>query len=101
MLYNNRPSRRQSRSSLWQAKPNKVLQPSWLHEAHAKQPNQANAGNEFEDDDGAPYGMTLSQCNDQIVRKLELLINSYADACRMQILTCGGTSRAAAWSSHT
>jgi GTP-binding protein EngB required for normal cell division len=31
------------------------------------------------------YGMALSQWSDQIVRKLELLVNSYADAYRMQI----------------
>ncbi len=31
------------------------------------------------------YGMALSQWSDQIVRKLELLVNSYADAYRVQI----------------
>jgi len=39
--------------------------------------------------------MALSQWNDQIVRKLELLINSYADACRMQIHRFHGTSDSA------
>ena len=38
------------------------------------------------------YGMALSQWSDQIVRKLELLINSYADAYRMQIHRFRGTS---------
>jgi hypothetical protein len=38
------------------------------------------------------YGMALSQWSEQIVRKLELLINSYADAYRMQIHRFRGTS---------
>jgi hypothetical protein len=38
------------------------------------------------------YGMALSRWSDQIVRKLELLINSYADAYRMQIHRFRGTS---------
>lgn len=42
------------------------------------------------------YGMALSQWSDQIVRKLELLINSYADAYRMQIQRVHGTSGSAA-----
>jgi hypothetical protein len=37
----------------------------------------------------------LSQWSDQIVRKLELLINSYADAYRMQIHRFCGTSDSA------
>ena len=41
------------------------------------------------------YGMALSQWSDQIVRKLELLINSYADAYRMQIHRFRGTSDSA------
>ena len=40
-------------------------------------------------------GMALSQWSDQIVRKLELLINSYADAYRMQIHRFRGTSDSA------
>jgi GTP-binding protein EngB required for normal cell division len=42
------------------------------------------------------YGMALSQWSDQIVRKLEMLVNSYADAYRMQIHRMNGTSDAAA-----
>jgi hypothetical protein len=38
------------------------------------------------------YGMALSQWGEQIVRKLELLVNSYADAYRMQIHRISGTS---------
>ena len=38
------------------------------------------------------YGMALSRWSDQIVRKLELLINSYADAYRMQIHRFRGMS---------
>jgi hypothetical protein len=38
------------------------------------------------------YGMALSHWSDQIVRKLELLINSYADAYRMQIHRFRGMS---------
>ncbi|MGC2401477.1 MAG: dynamin family protein [Acidobacteriaceae bacterium] len=38
------------------------------------------------------YGMALSQWSDQIVRKLELLVNSYADAYRMQIQRGRATS---------
>jgi hypothetical protein len=38
------------------------------------------------------YGMALSQWSEQIVRKLELLVNSYADAYRMQIQRIRGTS---------
>jgi hypothetical protein len=41
------------------------------------------------------YGMALSQWSDQIVRKLERLINSYADAYRMQIHRFAGTSDSA------
>jgi hypothetical protein len=41
------------------------------------------------------YGMALSQWSGQIVRKLELLINSYADAYRMQIHRFLGTSDSA------
>ena len=37
------------------------------------------------------YGMALSQWSGQIVRKLELLINSYADAYRVQIHRIRGT----------
>ena len=40
------------------------------------------------------YGMALSQWSEQIVRKLELLVNSYADAYRMQIQRISGTSDA-------
>jgi hypothetical protein len=42
------------------------------------------------------YGMALSQWSDLIVRKLEMLVNSYADAYRMQIHRINGTSDAAA-----
>ncbi len=42
------------------------------------------------------YGMALSQWSDQIVRKLELLVNSYADAYRVQIHRLRGTSGSAA-----
>jgi GTP-binding protein EngB required for normal cell division len=38
------------------------------------------------------YGMALSQWGEQIVRKLEFLVNSYADAYRMQIHRISGTS---------
>ena len=41
------------------------------------------------------YGMALSQWSDQIVRKLEPLVNSYADAYRMQIHRFRGTSDSA------
>jgi hypothetical protein len=41
------------------------------------------------------YGLALSQWSGQIVRKLELLINSYADAYRMQIHRSDGTSDSA------
>jgi hypothetical protein len=37
------------------------------------------------------YGMALSRWSEQIVRKLELLVNSYADAYRMQIQRAAGT----------
>jgi GTP-binding protein EngB required for normal cell division len=42
------------------------------------------------------YGMALSRWSEQIVRKLELLINSYADAYRMEIHRFRGTSDSAA-----
>jgi hypothetical protein len=42
------------------------------------------------------YGMALSQWSGQIVRKLETLVNSYADAYRMQIHRINGTSDAIA-----
>jgi hypothetical protein len=42
------------------------------------------------------YGMALSQWSDLIVRKLEMLVNSYADAYRMQIHRINGTSDAVA-----
>jgi GTP-binding protein EngB required for normal cell division len=35
------------------------------------------------------YGMALSQWSDQIVRKMELLVNSYADAYRVQLQRTG------------
>jgi GTP-binding protein EngB required for normal cell division len=38
------------------------------------------------------YGLALSQWSEQVVRKLEALVNSYADAYRMQIHRIGGTS---------
>jgi GTP-binding protein EngB required for normal cell division len=38
------------------------------------------------------YCMALSQWSEQIVRKLELLVNSYADAYRMQIHRISGAS---------
>ena len=37
------------------------------------------------------YGLALSQWSDQIARKLELLVNPYADAYRMQIQRVRGT----------
>ena len=40
------------------------------------------------------YGLALSQWSEQIVRKLETLVNSYADAYRVQIHRIGGTSDA-------
>jgi hypothetical protein len=42
------------------------------------------------------YGMALSQWSDQIVKKLELLVNSYADGYRVQIHRLQGTSASAA-----
>jgi hypothetical protein len=45
---------------------------------------RASIGSHFENELHL-YGMALSQWSDQIVRKLELLVNSYADAYRMQI----------------
>jgi GTP-binding protein EngB required for normal cell division len=41
------------------------------------------------------YGMALSQWGEDTVRKLEMLVNSYADAYRMQIQRINGTSDAA------
>jgi GTP-binding protein EngB required for normal cell division len=41
------------------------------------------------------HGMALSRWSRQVVRKLELLVNSYADAYRMQIHRISGTSEAA------
>jgi hypothetical protein len=41
-----------------------------------------------------PYGSALSQWSEQIVRKLETLVNSYADAYRVQIHRISGTSNA-------
>jgi hypothetical protein len=38
--------------------------------------------------------LALSQWSEQIVRKLETLVNSYADAYRVQIHRIGGTSDA-------
>lgn len=38
------------------------------------------------------YGMALSQWSEQIVRKLEMLVNSYADAYRMQLHRVSGVS---------
>jgi GTP-binding protein EngB required for normal cell division len=38
------------------------------------------------------YGMALSQWSDQIVRKLEALVNSYADAYRVQLHRMSGVS---------
>lgn len=38
------------------------------------------------------YGLALSQWSEQLVRKLELLVNSYADAYRVQIHRISGTS---------
>lgn len=38
------------------------------------------------------YGMALSQWSEQMVRKLELLVNSYADAYRMQVHCLRGAS---------
>jgi GTP-binding protein EngB required for normal cell division len=40
------------------------------------------------------YGLALSQWSEQIARKLEALVNSYADAYRVQIHRIGGTSDA-------
>jgi GTP-binding protein EngB required for normal cell division len=42
------------------------------------------------------YGMALSRWSEQIVRKMELLVNSYADAYRMQLHRIRGTPEAAA-----
>jgi hypothetical protein len=42
------------------------------------------------------YGRALSQWSEPVVRKLEMLINSYADAYRMQIHRINGTSDAMA-----
>lgn len=39
------------------------------------------------------YGMALSQWSEQIVRKLEALVNSYADAYRTQLHRAGGSAR--------
>jgi GTP-binding protein EngB required for normal cell division len=38
------------------------------------------------------YGMALSQWSEQIVRKLEMLVNSYADAYRVQLHRVSGVS---------
>ena len=38
------------------------------------------------------YGMALSQWGEQVVRKLEALVNSYADAYRVQIHRISGGS---------
>jgi len=38
------------------------------------------------------YGLALSQWSEQLVHKLELLVNSYADAYRVQIHRISGTS---------
>jgi hypothetical protein len=38
------------------------------------------------------YGLALSQWSEQIARRLEALVNSYADAYRLQIHRIGGTS---------
>ena len=38
------------------------------------------------------YGLALSQWGEQVVRKLEALVNSYSDAYRMQIHRIGGGS---------
>jgi hypothetical protein len=38
------------------------------------------------------YGIALSQWSEQTVRKLELLVNSYADAYRLQIQGIAGTA---------
>jgi GTP-binding protein EngB required for normal cell division len=38
------------------------------------------------------YGIALSQWSEQTVRKLELLVNSYADAYRLQIQAIAGTA---------
>lgn len=38
------------------------------------------------------YGLSLSQWSGQVIRKLELLVNSYADAYRVQIHRLSGTS---------
>ncbi|MGD0446322.1 MAG: dynamin family protein [Edaphobacter sp.] len=42
------------------------------------------------------YGLALSQWSEQIARRLEALVNSYADAYRVQIHWIGGTSEAVA-----
>lgn len=41
------------------------------------------------------YGMSLSQWSEQIVRKLEALVNSYADAYRVQLHRISGVSHKA------
>jgi len=41
------------------------------------------------------YGLAMSQWSEQIVRKLETLVNSYADTYRVQIHRISGTSDAA------
>jgi hypothetical protein len=38
------------------------------------------------------YGLALSQWGEQVVRKLEALVNSYSEAYRMQIQRIGGGS---------
>jgi GTP-binding protein EngB required for normal cell division len=38
------------------------------------------------------YGMALSQWSEQVVRKLEALVNSYADAYRVQLHRMGGAA---------
>jgi len=40
------------------------------------------------------YSLALSQWSEQIMRKLETLVNSYADAYRVQIHRISGTSDA-------
>ena len=42
------------------------------------------------------YGMALSRWSEQTVRKLEMLVNSYADAYRMQMQRIAGTTDAVA-----
>ena len=44
------------------------------------------------EDEFHQYGLALSHWSEQVVRKLEALINSYTDAYRMQIHRIGGTS---------